>query len=114
MASAIQVATTRVARAVSEISDRIKVMGVDSDCKVNYQPPEALDGTFADLAIEAVQMEFFRDVLAERCPEIHSEIMDQANFPLDIGLSILTVIRSVRALLLNSDKWNGECMPTLS
>jgi hypothetical protein len=113
MADAIIVATTRVARAVSEISDRIKVLDVSADCVVNYEPPTALDGAFSDLQIPDNRMEFFRAILADRCPEIREKIMDRVNFPLRADMAIQVVIENVQALLLNSPRWHGECMPNI-
>ena len=112
MAQADQVAATRVALALALVSDRIKITGINSDCIVTTVPNNAEDGKFTDLGIDDGQMEFFRKMLAKECPEIADSIMDRANFPLAADMSISVVVDTVTALLLNSDKWNGECLPT--
>lgn len=111
MAQADQVAATRVALALALVSDRIKVLGIDVFCVVTTAPNNALDGKFTDLGIDDGQMEFFRGMLAKECPEIASDIMDRANFPLAANMPISTVISTVEALLLNSNNWDGDCLP---
>jgi hypothetical protein len=111
MASAQQVAATRVAKALALTSDKIIVVSISKKCRVTIEPDDALDGKFTNLGLDDQRMPFFRDLLSDECPEIANEVDDEEKFPLAADIEISTVIDSVAALLRDSDKWNGQCSP---
>lgn len=114
MASAVQVAATRVALALREITDAIEIKSIDpSNCKVTTKPKNALGGKFSALNIEDFQMPFFRSKLAEICKEIRADIMNEDELPLPAAdMQIQLVVDYVRESLLvakTKGKWNGQC-----
>ena len=111
MAIAQIVAETRVALSLAVVSDQIKVVDVSKKCRVTTDPDDAIAGKFTDLGIDDKRIPFFRDVLSDICPEIGTEIDDEQNFPMSAGMDISIVVAAVAALLLASNKWNGQCMP---
>jgi hypothetical protein len=111
MASAQQAAATRVARALALVTDKIVITNLSKKCRVTTDPEDALDGKFTDLGLDDPRMPFFRDILSDECPEVGSEIDDEEAFPLAADIDISVVIDSVAALLRDSDKWQGRCLP---